>query len=233
MTKKTCFVVMAIGDQEFDGKKVTSHELKSQYDGLISAALLAARPGLEVVRADEVATLGSVSADIVTRIMRSDYVVVDITYPNPNVYYELGLSHASRPGTIIIKNNNSPKVPFDISHHRYIGYDDTGAGLKRLAEQLSKTFDQIDLNPSRPDSQFLETAKINNFEFQDYKKPPEIAPEVQAMLTFIGSPDLLELFAKHQRGEEFDEIELMRTLAANPTVAGTLLSALEKAGVFK
>lgn len=233
MTKKTCFVVMAIGDQEFDGKKISSSELRSQYDGLIAAALLAARPDLDIVRADDVSALGSISSDIVTRIMRSDYVVVDITYPNPNVYYELGLSHASRPGTIIIKNNKSPKVPFDISHHRYLGYDDTGAGLKSLSASLSKTFDQIDLNPSRPDSQFLETAKINNFAFPAYQKPPEVAPEVQAMLAFIGAPDLVELFAKHQRGEELDAVELMRTLAANPEVAMPLLSALEKTGIFK
>ena len=31
------------------------------------------------------------------------YVIVDITYPNPNVFYELGIRHAISPRTILIR----------------------------------------------------------------------------------------------------------------------------------
>lgn len=63
-----------------------------------------ARPNLEIVRADEVAFPGTMTTDIITRIMHSDYVIADVSYPNPNVFYELGLRHACRVGTIIIKD---------------------------------------------------------------------------------------------------------------------------------
>src|SRR6202012_660503 len=108
LSEKTCFVVMAIGEQEYNGKKVTSQELKSKYDDLIREALLKASPGINVVRADDIALPGSISSDILTHIMHADYVVADVTYPNPNVYYELGLRHASRPGTIIIRDGAGP-----------------------------------------------------------------------------------------------------------------------------
>ena len=100
---KTCFVIMAIGSQNHDGETIDSSVLKQKYNDLIKEAILKADPSLDVVRADEISAPGTMSTDIITRIMHSDIVVADITYPNPNVFYELGLRHACRAGTIIIK----------------------------------------------------------------------------------------------------------------------------------
>jgi len=136
MALKTCFVIMPIGDQEIGGIKITAAELKSKYDDLIKEAILKVIPYLEVVRADEVSAPGMITSDILTRIMHSDLVVVDVTYPNPNVFYELGLRHACRPGTIIIKDENGPSIPFDIAHLRYIQYKNTATGLKALSDKL-------------------------------------------------------------------------------------------------
>lgn len=232
MTKKTCFVIMAIGDQEFDGKKISYSELRSQYDDLIKEALLRARPNLDIVRADDISAPGTITTDIVTRIMRSDYVVADVTYPNPNVFYELGLRHASKPGTIIIKNSSGPRVPFDISHLRHIGYESSLPGLKSLAGELSKLFEHFEREPLRPDNHFLEMAKLTNFEFQDYRKDQDTHPEVEAMMMLIQSPELLELFTQSQGGD-VDPAEMLKALAANPGAAGPLLGALAKADVFK
>ena len=95
---------MAIGEQSHDGTTVSAKELRSHYDDLIKEALLKARPNLEITRADDVAAPGAITSDILTRIMHSDLVVADVTYPNPNVYYELGLRHASKNGTVIIRD---------------------------------------------------------------------------------------------------------------------------------
>src|SRR5689334_7551053 len=94
----TCFAMTAIGDQEHDGVKITAHELRRRYDDLIKEALQRADPDLDIVRADDVANAGTITTDIVTRIMHSDLVVADVTYPNPNVFYELGLRHACKTG---------------------------------------------------------------------------------------------------------------------------------------
>ena len=109
---KTCFVVMPIGDQHFNNISITAGELKTRYDDLIKEAILRAAPELEIVRADEISRPGTITSDILTRIMHSDLVIADVTYPNPNVFYELGLRHACRPGTIIIKDKNSSRSPF-------------------------------------------------------------------------------------------------------------------------
>ncbi|MFJ2710835.1 hypothetical protein ACIOZM_08070 [Pseudomonas sp. NPDC087346] len=233
MTKKTCFVVMAIGDQEFDGQTIRRSDLRSRYDDLIREALLRARPDLDIKRADDISAPGTITTDIVTRIMRSDYVVADVTYPNPNVFYELGLRHASKPGTIIIKDLSGPRAPFDISHLRHIGYEHSLPGLKVLATELSKSFAHFEEDPVHTDNHFLEIAKLTKFEFQDYRKTPEAPPEVAAMMAIMGSPELIDLFSRSQNGEEVNPAELIKALASNPGMAAPLLTALSNAGVFK
>src|SRR5947208_5652339 len=121
--KETCFVVMAIGDQSYNGETVTAASLQDTYNNVIKEALLQARPGLEVVRSDDVAVPGTITTDILTRLMHSTFVVVDITYPNPNVFYETGIRHACKPGTLLIRDAEAPvKAPFDVSHQRYTEY---------------------------------------------------------------------------------------------------------------
>jgi len=131
---------MPIGDQEFNGMKATADELKQRYNDLIKEAIQKADPLLEVVRADEVSEPGSITTDIITRIMQSHLVVAAATYPNPNVFYELGLRHACRVGTVIIRDKNGPKPPFDIVTLRHIEYENTPTGLKALSEKLRVLF---------------------------------------------------------------------------------------------
>jgi len=140
MARQSCFVIMAIGDQDYGQSKVSASELKQKYDDLIKEAILRVRPYYDVKRADEITIAGAITTDIVTRIMHSDIVIADVTYPNPNVFYELGLRHACRPGTIIIKDKDGPRVPFDIAHLRYIEYSNTPSGLKELSSTLEKFF---------------------------------------------------------------------------------------------
>lgn len=230
MSTKTCFVIMAIGDQEIDGQKFTYNDLKGKYDNLIKEAVLKARPNLEVVRADEISLPGTITTDIITRIMHSDYVIADVTFPNPNVFYELGLRHACRPGTVIIKDKSGPSVPFDIAHLRYVEYENSTAGLKNLASQLSSYFDHFDREPARPDNHLLELAKLTSYEFQNYKKAEELPPEVQAMMGLLGSPALFEMIVRQQSGEAVDQAEMMQLLFSNPSVIQPFLTAMVKSG---
>ena len=232
MAEKTCFVIMAIGDQVTDAGTVTSSELKSKYDDLIKEAIVKARPRLDVARADEISLPGTITTDIITRVMHSDYVVADVTYPNPNVFYELGLRHACRTGTVIIKDRQGPRVPFDIAHLRYIEHENTTAGLKQLATQLETYFDHFDQNPDRPDNHFQELAKLTSYEFPDYKKDEEVSPEMSMMMAVMNSPDLLEIFARQAAGEEIDQAELFRLIMSNPTVAQPIFEAMVKSGTI-
>jgi hypothetical protein len=229
----TCFVMMAIGDQEYNDVKVTSAELKEKYSCLIKDAIKLALPGVEVTRADEVAVPGTITSDIITRIMHSDLVVADVTYPNPNVYYELGLRHASKPGTIIIKDNAGPSSPFDIAHLRHIPYDNTPPGIKKLAAEIKKYSDHYIKVPQHPDNQFLELAKLTKFSWPDYGPDEKEAPEVSILMSLFQSPELLELMMKHKSGEEINEMELLKLLMATPDVSKPLIEYMAKSGNLK
>jgi hypothetical protein len=115
--------------------------------------------------------------------MHSDFVVADVTYPNPNVFYELGLRHACRAGTITIRDKEAPSIPFDIAHLRHIEYENTPTGLKNLADKLKSRFEVYQKNPKHPDNQLLELAKITNYHFPIYG-PPEIDPETAQLEMF-------------------------------------------------
>lgn len=230
MPNKTCFVVMAIGDQTVEGQTITSASLRSKYDDLIKEAILKARPHLEVLRADDVSLPGTITTDIITRIMHSDYVVTDVTFPNPNVFYELGLRHACRTGTIIIKDKDGPRVPFDIAHLRYVEYENTTAGLKTLSTQLSGYFDHFDRDPTRPDNHFQELAKLTSYAFPDYHKAEDMPPEMQAIMGLIESPELINLILRQQAGETIDQGELVKMFLSNPKVAQPFLQAMIKSG---
>lgn len=230
MTIESCFVIMAIGEQKYDDFSISEDELRKRYDDLIKEAIIRARPGVEVVRVDEISSQGTVTTDIVTRIMHSDFVVADVTYPNPNVFYELGLRHSCKPGTIIIKEKNGPKVPFDIAHLRYIEYENTPSGLKELSEKLKKYFIFYDKDSSRPDNHLLELAKLTKYKFPDYSEGPEIPKETEVMLSILQSPEIMSMLSKQQNGEEFDQSELMTALFSNPKIAEPFITAMVKSG---
>jgi hypothetical protein len=66
---------------------------------------------------------GNIMHQVWREIRRADVVVADLTGENPNVFYEMGLAHALGKSIIMIKQKNTPRVPFDVSNHRYCEYD--------------------------------------------------------------------------------------------------------------
>lgn len=232
MSKETCFVVMPIGTQKYGEFTITSDDLKKSYDDLIKEAIIKARPSMEVTRADEFPMPGTITTDIITRIMYSNFVVADVTYPNANVFYELGLRHASRPGTVIIKDKNGPNVPFDIAHLRYIEYENTSSGLKELSERLKRCFEALDKNPQHPDNHFLEMAKLVKFEYPEYAAKEQMPPETQLMMSLFKSPELVDMIFKQQNGENISEQEMIMALANNPEVAVPFINSMVESGSF-
>lgn len=92
---------MPIRTQTIGG--ITEEKLHKKYNCIIKSAILKANPALEVIRADEELNPSSISNDIFTKLMHSQYVIADITYPNPNVFYKLGIRHAIKPDNQFLK----------------------------------------------------------------------------------------------------------------------------------
>jgi hypothetical protein len=184
---KTCFVVMPIGD--IPGV-ITEGELRQRYADLIKEALCRAAPFLDVTRADEVAAPGTINTDIMTRIMHADLVLADITFSNPNVFYELGLRHASRAGTILIKEKDGRGPPFDVHALRHIAYENTPTGIKQLAGDLKKQIEWIGANPAKPDNSFLELATFTKYAYPTTggQGPDLVNKQVQLLMKLAANP---------------------------------------------
>lgn len=132
-----CFVMMPFGE------KVNVSNVKIDFDSvyrqLISPAVTQAL--LKPIRDDEKKLGGLIIKTMFERIIFCDYAIADITYDNPNVFYELGIRHAVRPFTTIIiseKSNSNP--PFDLSPVRiiYYEYDFTNRSIVNREEKISE-----------------------------------------------------------------------------------------------
>jgi hypothetical protein len=96
---------------------------------------LALRPAIESlnytpVRADQ--DLGGlIIPEMIERLAISDLVIADVSIPNPNVYYELGIRHAcQRRGCVLIAAEWA-KPLFDIQQMRQLRYPGAGERGRR------------------------------------------------------------------------------------------------------
>ncbi|WP_308491864.1 hypothetical protein [Microbacterium terrisoli] len=115
---KTCFVVSPIGAADSIERKHADLMLSS----LIEPALEGL--GLEVVRADRISKPGLITGQVIEHIAQAALVIADLSFANPNVYYELALRHAARkPVVQIIRTGD--KLPFDVGQYRTVEIDMT------------------------------------------------------------------------------------------------------------
>lgn len=115
---KTCFVVSPIGSADSVERKHADLVLSS----LIEPALEGL--GLEVVRADRISKPGLITGQVIEHIAQAALVIADLSFANPNVYYELALRHAARkPVVQLIRSGD--KLPFDVGQYRTVEIDMT------------------------------------------------------------------------------------------------------------
>lgn len=114
---------------------------RNRYEHIIQPAvdnlLIDGQQVFRCVRADFVTMSGSITRDLLSRLYRSDTVIADLTDLNPNVFYELGVRHALRSGTILIALKGT-KPPFDVGDLRVIAYEDRVGGEKDAIPQIQQ-----------------------------------------------------------------------------------------------
>ena len=97
--RPTCFVVMPYGKREVENVEV---DFDAIFDRFFCPAVEAA--GFKIVRSDREVASGVIVPRMFELLHGSDLVIADLTYQNPNVYYELGVRHALKPrGTLLIR----------------------------------------------------------------------------------------------------------------------------------
>jgi hypothetical protein len=116
---RICFYVTPIGDVDSETRKHSDLILAS----LVEPAL--AEIGLTVVRADRIARPGVITKQIIEHVAKARLVIADLSFHNPNVFYELALRHTTGKPTIHLIRTGDP-IPFDIGQFRTIRIDTTG-----------------------------------------------------------------------------------------------------------
>lgn len=116
--RAVCFVIMPFGRKpDGVGRMIDFDRIYAEIIGpSVDAAALA------VVRADEEKGAGFIHKLMYERILLSEFAIADLTILNANVYYELGIRHATRPETTILTLAQGAPLPFDVGPLRALPY---------------------------------------------------------------------------------------------------------------
>jgi hypothetical protein len=137
INKATCFVLMP-----FDTK------FNEIYD-VIKGTLQSEELNIICNRADDFHQPHIIET-ILKNIVRSEFIVADLTGTNANVFYELGLAHCVKDiDKVIILTQDMKYVPLDLRQFRCIVYEQSITGSRLLRDELIKTFEEASRNSFR------------------------------------------------------------------------------------
>jgi nucleoside 2-deoxyribosyltransferase len=113
----------------------------NRYENLIKPAIEGVLQNgdrvFNAVRADFISSTGSINRTVLRHLYQADVVIADLTDLNPNVFYELGVRHALRHGTILMALRGT-KPPFDVGDLRLIPYEDKLGGEKTTIPEIQR-----------------------------------------------------------------------------------------------
>jgi hypothetical protein len=113
-----CFVVTPIGDEDSEQRKHANMILKSIIEPVVVEL------GLRAVRADQIDRAGLITKQIFECLARAKVCVADLSFNNPNAFYELGVRHMCKLPTVQMIRKGD-RIPFDVAQGRTIKIDMT------------------------------------------------------------------------------------------------------------
>jgi hypothetical protein len=117
---KRCFVISPIGAAGSVERKNADMALNA----IIRPALNESGITFDVKRGDESAEIGMITDHLIAEILESDLIVADLSFLNPNVFYELGIAHSAEKPVIPIAHRETT-LPFDNIGCRAVMFDPT------------------------------------------------------------------------------------------------------------
>lgn len=113
----TCFYITPIGDEGTDVRKHADMMLKHLLEPVCKTMF-----SMEVIRADKIERSGLITRQIFEQLAQASLCVADLSFSNPNAFYELGVRHVFKLPTIQLIRKGD-KIPFDVSQGRTITID--------------------------------------------------------------------------------------------------------------
>lgn len=111
-----CFYITPIGEENSEVRRHADMLLKHLIEPAFSEFKI------KVVRADKIEKSGLISQQIFEHIVSARFCVADLSFGNPNAFYELGVRHMTKLPTIQLIRKGD-KIPFDVSQGRTIAVD--------------------------------------------------------------------------------------------------------------
>lgn len=157
---------MPFGKREHPGTLPEPLDFDAVYRGVIRPA--AEDANWSATRIDDTPFIGEISHHFIERLLQADLVLADVSVPNGNVYYELGVRHGIAAGGTILIALAGTELPFDIRNQRTIFYTLTPDGLHSARAQIAEALRGHELiglqNPVR---RYLETVGESSNPVQD------------------------------------------------------------------
>ena len=91
--------------------------------------------GIRAIAADDIEHDGAITDRILDEIEASEFLIADLTYERPNVYYEIGHAHARNKRVILVRKKGT-RVHFDVAHRNCPEYGNTTELRARLRKRL-------------------------------------------------------------------------------------------------
>jgi nucleoside 2-deoxyribosyltransferase len=132
---KTCFVIMPIGSD--DAYRTYLNRYENLIKPAIEGVLQDGNRVFDAIRADFISSTGSINRTVLRHLYQADVVIADLTDLNPNVFYELGVRHALRHGTVLMALRGT-KPPFDVGDLRVVPYEDKLGGEKTTIPEIQR-----------------------------------------------------------------------------------------------
>lgn len=137
--KKRCFVIAPIGEQ--------GSEIRKRSDQVFNYIIrpVLERLGYEPERADQMATPGIITNQVIQAVLEFPLVIADLTWHRANVFYELAIRHVVRKPFIQMIEVGQ-EIPFDVRATRTIIVNtkdlDSVEEAKRELENQVKSIDE-------------------------------------------------------------------------------------------
>jgi hypothetical protein len=108
-----CFIICPIGEENTPERRHSDVIFGSIIEPILEEF------NLKPLRADQIAEPGMITRQIIEHLVRAKLVIADLSFSNPNVFYELAIRHALRmPVVQIIRKGD--RIPFDTNQGRTV-----------------------------------------------------------------------------------------------------------------
>ncbi len=222
--ENSCFVISPIGETD-SPERIRSDEVFE-----LVIAPVAQRHNLRSFRSDHLQTGGrQITSEVISHLLTTRVVVADLTGPNANVFYELGIRHSAQLPVLLLAEKDT-SIPFNVHGLRVIPYTLGGSDTRKAREALDAQMTAVLAPGHRPWSPVETTTQLMKLgdqgdptrgllkamnaqleavqtAIQDVRQNLVVPSQVQSALPVVYQDHVKELLSRYER-----EIDLLQAI---------------------